>query len=443
MMLDRHLGFVGALRAGGVPVAVSEDLDALAAVSSLGWERRASVREAYAATLLKRTSHRPAFDALFDLWFPPRVGTSRLGEAGPDADSAQTEGQGAPDSGEQREDLRRRLEEALADPATTDAQVEALAVEAVGRFGRLSGRPAGASTWSAYTTLRRLAPGELDVDEDALAGFEAAVQREALRRIAEQKGAEHVGRTAVRPATDRVAFTSASAAELTQMRRAVAPLARRLAARLARDHRSGRRGPLDVRRTVRSSLGTGGVPLTTHHRPRRPRRTDLVVLCDVSGSVAHFARFTLMLVVALREQFSGVRAFAFVDDVVEVTDLLRPGADVAEVLGDLVDARGRAVRLGRTDYGRSLRSFVERHGDAVGPRTTVLVLGDARSNYSDPGLVPLKRMVDGARQVFWLNPEPRRQWDSGDSDAGRYAAVVPMAECRDLDQLARFVREHL
>lgn len=444
MILDRHLGFVGALRAAGVPVAVSEDLDALAAVSSLDWEKRATVREAYAATLLKRTAHRAAFDALFDLWFPPRVGTARPGAEGGDAVSAETADQGgAPDSGEQREDLRQRLAEALADPATTDGQVEALAVEAVGRFGRLSGRPAGASTWSAYTTLRRLAPGELDVPADALADFEARVQREALRRIAEQKGAEHVGRTAVRPATDRVAFTSASAAELTEMRRAVAPLARRLAARLARDHRTGRRGPLDVRRTVRSSLATGGVPLTTHHRPRRPRRADLVVLCDVSGSVAHFARFTLMLVVALREQFNGVRAFAFVDDVVEVTDLLRPGADVAEVLADLVDARGRAVRLGRTDYGRSLTSFASRHADAIGPRTTVLVLGDARSNYSDPGLVPLRRMVEGARQAWWLNPEPRRQWDTGDSDASRYAGVVPMAECRDLDQLARFVREHL
>ncbi|GAA1929040.1 VWA domain-containing protein [Nocardioides lentus] len=453
-LLDRHLGLVGALRDAGVPVALSEDLDALAAVRLVDWDRRETLRETYAATLLKRAGHRPVLDALFDLWFPPRVGAGA--EPAPTADD-----------GDAVEDLRQRVAGAITgdavEPGGTGGTegggsggsgegggaggLDALAVEAVGRLGRLSGRAPGLSTWSAYTTLRRLGDLPEGPGPDAArraAAFRRAVESEALRRVAEQKGPERLAASAVRAPVDRIAFTAAGTADLAAIRREIAPLARRLAARLARDHTArGRRGTLDVRRTVRASMATGGVPMSPVLRPRRERRTDLVVLCDVSGSVAHFARFTLLLVVALREQFRGVRAFAFVDDVVEVTDRLRPGGDVGEVLADLLEAGRGADRSGRTDYGRALRRFADEHADALGPRSTLLVLGDARSNYADPGLPALRRLVAGARRAWWLNPEPVRHWDTGDSVAARYAEVVAMAECRDLDQLARFVRDHL
>ena len=122
------------------------------------------------------------------------------------------------------------------------------------------------------------------------------------------------------------------------MRREIFPLARRLATRLTQEHHAKRRGPLDFRRTVRASVSTGGVPLTTHHKPKRPHRTDLVVLCDVSGSVANFAQFTLLLVFALRDLFQNVRAFTFIDHVHEVTEHFRPGADVVDVMADLAAA---------------------------------------------------------------------------------------------------------
>ena len=127
------------------------------------------------------------------------------------------------------------------------------------------------------------------------------------------------------PRIDRLDFTSARKADLEEMRREIYPLARRLATRLTKEHHARRRGPLDFRRTVRASMSTGGVPLTTHHRPKRPHRTELVVLCDVSGSVANFAQFTLLLVFALRDQFQKVRAFTFIDHVHEVTHHFRPG----------------------------------------------------------------------------------------------------------------------
>jgi uncharacterized protein with von Willebrand factor type A (vWA) domain len=190
---------------------------------------------------------------------------------------------------------------------------------------------------------------------------------------------------------------------------------------------------------VRASIATGGVPLTTHHRPKRPHRTDLVVLCDVSGSVANFAQFTLMLVFALREAFSGVRAFTFVDDVVEVSDSFRPGADVVEVMESLSGRISHAALWGRTNYGRALTRFAEEHPDAVGPRSSLLVLGDGRSNYSDLALPVLGDLAGRARHAWWLNPEHPRHWGTGDSAADRYGEIVPMVECRNLAQLGEFV----
>lgn len=474
-LLDRHLGFVEALREAGLSVSLAEGLDAAAALGALGWDDRSAVRSAYAATVVKRQSQRPTFEALFDLWFPALVGEGVL--AHPYADM-----KGMKDSPAQLEDLRRRLVEALiqqeqdrADGQAAEAgdgdgegdgdggpgqELSQLVVEAVGRFGRMPGRAPGQQGWSAYNTMRRVGAEQLVQrlvealradgvpDREARERAEAVVddlrrqvEADALRRVAAEREPGEVARTAVRPTIEKLDFTAARSNDLDAMRRALMPLARRLAARLTKEQRSRRRGPLDFRRTVRASMATGGVPLETHQRPRRPHRTDLVVLCDVSGSVASFAQFTLMLVFALREQFTGVRAFTFVDDVHEVTDLFVPGADPGDVLSELAARSAHAARFGRTNYGAAFARFAEEHPDAISPRATLLVLGDARSNYADLNQQTLAQVAGGMKQAFWLNPEHRRHWGGGDSAAWTYGEVVPMTECRNLEQLAEFVHD--
>jgi uncharacterized protein with von Willebrand factor type A (vWA) domain len=187
-------------------------------------------------------------------------------------------------------------------------------------------------------------------------------------------------------------------------------------------------------------VSSGGVPLVTHHRPKRPHRTELVVLCDVSGSVASFAQFTLMLVYALHEQFGKVRAFTFVDQVHEVTDVFRPGADPGLVMAELATRTQHAAAWGRTNYGRAFATFAAERADVLGPRSSLLVLGDARSNYSDLAVDALREIAQSARHAWWLNPEHPRHWDTGDSAASAYGEVVPMVECRNLAQLSDFVR---
>jgi uncharacterized protein with von Willebrand factor type A (vWA) domain len=455
-LLNRHISFLEALRAAGLSVSLAEDLDAIAALSALDWDDRGVVHDGYAATLVKKQSQRPTFDALFDVYFPRMVGD---GVAGRDGYDEGAEG-GIRDNAEQLAGFRDELFDALSD-GDQQAMLR-MAAEMVARFGAMPGRGPGLSSWSAYTALQRVSPSELvdrivqalladgRLDGEArreagrrVGAFTTMVEDDARRRIAEEKGPEHVANVAIRPSIDRLDFTAARKSDLEEMRREIYPLARRLATRLTQEHHAKRRGPLDFRRTVRASISTGGVPLVTHHKPKRPHRTELVVLCDVSGSVANFAQFTLLLVYALRDQFEKVRAFTFIDHVHEVTEHFTPGADVADVMTNLAAATSHAALWGRTNYGRALAKFEEQHADALGPKSSLLILGDARSNYSDLNLDVLKRLSGSARHAWWLNPEHRRHWDTGDSAASRYGEVVSMVECRNLTQLGEFVHDIL
>ncbi|MCW2850735.1 MAG: hypothetical protein JWM84_399 [Nocardioides sp.] len=453
-LVDRHIAFLEALRGAGLPVSLAEDLDAIAALTALDWSERGVIRDAYAATLVKRQVQRPTFEALFDLYFPRLVGAGA-----PQADEESTADEsGVRDNAQALATFREDLVEALS--ADDEQRLQRLAAEMVGRFGAMPGRGPGLSSWSAYTALQRVAPQELvdrivaallaegRTEEEAqrasgrrIGAFTRRVEDDARRRIAEEKGPDHVANVAIKPSIDRLDFTSARKADLEVMRREIYPLARRLATRLTQEHHARRRGPLDFRRTVRASMSTGGVPLVTHHKPKRPHRTELVVLCDVSGSVASFAQFTLLLVFALQDQFQKVRAFTFIDHVHEVTHHFRPGADVVDVMADLAASTSHAALWGRTNYGRALAKFEESHPDALGPKSSLLILGDARSNYSDLHADVLQRLAGSARHAWWLNPEARRHWGTGDSAAPTYGEIVPMVECRNLTQLGEFVHQ--
>jgi uncharacterized protein with von Willebrand factor type A (vWA) domain len=442
---SRLVSFVEALREHAILAGPGETIDAAQVLAVLGLDDRERVREGLAAALLRRSGQRTVFDQVFDLYFPATVG-------GPAASSADTDS------------LRSQLVEALAAGSVRDQQALAqTAVEALGRFGE-NGQGAGGG-WSAYQTLQRLRPESLlvrvlatlqaddpgflaDVRRDEvrrqIAGFRGMVETEARRRTAELRGRETVSRNAVAPPSDRVDFLTAGRAQLADMRRAIYPLSRKLATRLAARRRRTRRGEIDLRRTLRRSMSTGGVPIKPAYRHRRPGRPELVLLCDMSGSVAGFANFTLLLTQALRDQFSKVRAFAFVETTDEVTHLVKAGASDPAGLATRIHREARLTRWdGHSDYTHSLQVFADEWLDAVGPRTSVLILGDARNNGGDPNLAALRRIVGNARRAYWLNPESTRLWSTGDSLAHEYAKVVPMHECRTVHQLSELITQLL
>jgi uncharacterized protein with von Willebrand factor type A (vWA) domain len=461
-LVDRHVAFVAALRDAGLTVSVAEGLDAARAIGTVDVLQREQLRAAFAATLVKRQIQRPVFDALFDLYYPAVTGESVLPPS--TREPAPRDPEAAP-RGPLDDPIRDRIREELAEYLVTGDErlLDSAARDAVLSFGTVPGRMPGQSSWSRLSVLQRvsaqtLMAGVLEqvlrgqdrgglaerrartMVADRIARFEQRVEIDVRRRLAEQSDAPTVARN-VRPSIEQVSFLGATRADLVALRREIQPLARRLAARLAIDRRDAKRGQLDFRRTMRASLSSGGVPMTTHHRPRRPLKTDLVVLCDLSESVTSFAHFTLLLVYALREQFTRVRAFAFVDELDEVTRFFAPGADVLDTITRLTAEADVTGLLGRTDYGAAFELFAARFPDAVGPKTSLLVLGDARSNYGNLALDTFRDLTGRAKHAHWLNPERRALWDTGDSRASDYGALAAMVECRNLAQLAEFVRE--
>lgn len=447
----RLVAMVESLRGHGLVVGTSETVDAARAMEVLSLADRTLLREGLAAALVRRTGQRRVFDAVFDVYFPLGVG-ARENDRDPDAASAPRDEVGS---------LRDALVDALARGSMEALEdVAASAVDALGQVQGGEGPGASGSGWSARQTLEQMRPQttivralaargssegfveRLDRDEVRrdVERFRALVQTEATRRTAEVRDRDRVARYAVRPDAEQVEFLSANREQVLELRRTVQPLARRLATRLSARRRRRNRGQVDIRRTLRRSMSYGGVPLDPAYEHRRKARPELVLLCDVSGSVAGFAGFTMLLVQALRDQFSKVRVFAFVNHTDEVTELITSGeADPAALAERIMANANVAPWHPSSDYGRSLRSFVSRFGTAIGPRTSVLILGDARSNHLDPDLDALRDIVGRARRTFWLNPEHESRWGLGDSVAPTYAQVVDMHECRTVDQLSGVV----
>jgi uncharacterized protein len=447
-MIDRVLTFTHALRRAGVPVGTSENLDALRSLEHVELGDRAMFRSALAATMIKSEAHRPTFDTLFDLYFAPRGAAEdedadgdRSGEA-PDPDTFLEQLYGAMAAGDGR-------------------TVDEMARRAVAAYGRVDNSPSG-SRYFQYPVLRALdlehllrrVDDEADLDgldrqllrdriAELSARFRAGVASDVGRRVAQRKGPDHVARHTVRPLPEDVDLLTAMSSDIAELRRAVRPLARKLASRVAMKRKRAHGGRLDVRRTVRHSLSTGGVLMDVHLRKRVPHRPELFVLCDISDSVARFARFSLMLVHALSAQFTKVRSFVFVDTIDEVTRLFDHEDFLTAV--DRINDEADVVWLDRhSDYGVSLERFLERYGREVGARSTVLILGDARNNNRTSNAWVIKELRSKARKVYWLNPEAESYWDTGDSIASEYGRYTDaMVEVRSVKQLEAFIERIL
>ena len=475
-MLDLINGFVGELRNAGIPVSLTENLDAFEAVKHIPIEDREAFKFALAATMVKNASHWRAFETVFEVFFSLRGPQYNL----KDDESAgefwremqeqmrQGEGKGGPGSMESLtpEELMQLLYNALMNG--DEALMKALARQAVQRFaGMEPGRPVG-GTYYLYRTLRNLdldgmleklmeaqkesaqlhnadftdLEERLERDEfsERIESFKKEIEAEIRRRLVADRGVEAMAKTLRKPLPEDVEFMHASREEMALLRKALQPLTRKLAARLARKRRHGRKGPLDFRNTVRHSLSYGGVPAEPKFKYPRPSKPELVVIADISGSVAAFARFTLMLVYAIQHQFSKVRSFVFIDGIDEVTEYFKGVEDVQEAV-HRVNTEADVVWVdGHSDYGHAFEVFWERWGRDISSKSTVLLLGDARNNYHASQAWVIKAIRQKARHVYWLNPEPRSYWNTGDSIVGEYGTHTDgVFECRNLRQLESFV----
>ncbi|MBU3688315.1 MAG: hypothetical protein B7C54_07480 [Acidimicrobiales bacterium mtb01] len=477
-MLDLLSGFVQELRNAGLPVSLTENLDAMEAVQHIPLEDREAFKYALGATLVKNSAHWRSFETVFEVYFSLRGPQYKINEESQDAvdemwremqEQLQQQGDGRGSSGGMDsltpEEIAQILMRALLNG--DQALMRALAKQAVQRFaGMEPGRPVG-GTYYLYRTLRNLdlegmldklmeaskqeVGGELtqleerlerDEYQSRIEEFKKEIEAEIRRRLVADRGAEAMAKTLRKPLPEDVEFMHASRDEMQLLKKSLYPLTRKLAARLARKRKHGRRGPLDFRNTVRHSLSYGGVPADPRFKYPRPAKPELMVVADISGSVAAFARFTLMLVYAIQNQFSKVRSFVFIDGIDEVTEFFKGTEDITEAI-HRVNTEADVVWVdGHSDYGHAFEVFWERYGKDVGPKTTVLLLGDARNNYHASQAWVVKEIRSKARHVYWLNPEPRSYWNTGDSIVGEYGKFTDGTyECRNLRQLESFVEK--
>ena len=435
----RVLELADELRREGMAVGTSELLDAFAALRAVRWWSEQDFREALAATLAKSQEDRRVLWLVFDRFFfhaTERAAVQRGLEEG-----AVREG------GAERidlDELRARICDALRDGSEGELRdLARLAIAAFGRQGERSG-VIGVDVQRIRRTLglrgeRRgvVEPGPDSVPRERLREFEGHVRRELERALIERT-------EALPPAKplrelDR-ALPTGPAQDLAAVHRVVSQLRRRLATQ-GREHRGRNRSAVvDVRRTMRQSLGTGGVPLELRFRPQRPRRPELYVLCDVSTSVTSASVFFLSVLHALHDSFRKLRSFVFVERISEVTEVFERERSFAAVSRAIAGEAGVADVSGYTDYGRVWLELLEQVVDDLDPRSAVIVLGDARTNGREPHAGVFAEIAERAGRSFWLNPEPRLYWNYGDSVMAAYEPYCTgVFECWTTKHLERFV----
>jgi hypothetical protein len=449
-MRDNLHRFFRAARGAGVHVSPAESIDAMRAVSRVGFEERSVLRDTLLLTLAKSEDEKKALAACFDLFFsqpePAQPSDAKQSkDESPSAAQSPTAQSGG--GGGQPQNLGGLAQMLLAQDLSEIAAAIANAASA-----------AALSDIRYFTQrglfqsriLEQMGIQRLNDDLDGLTATNPALAerltaatdalREAVRdRVAQalllygREEAENLRNEILRNAP----LARIEPRQIEQMRALIRRMARRLRERFSKPRKRQRRGHLDVRRTLRRNAAWGSVPFLTAWKRRHRDKPKIVALCDVSGSVARVSDFFLLLIHSLHEVVSDVRSFAFSGHLIEVSDILE-SKNAEEAMRDIMSKVG----FGSSDYGSSFADFEQQWMASVTPQTTVIVLGDARSNNLDPRADILRRIAERSKRVVWLNPEGRLTWGFGDSEMPRYATFCNVVrQCATAQQLERAVTD--
>ena len=481
--MDRTLtSFVAALRNAEVRISPAETLDAMRTIELVGYRDRAFLKDSLALALPKTADEKETYDATFDRFFQfhevasgPGAGAangegSDNGAGQPQAESQSGGGQSAAGGGDagagdellQDEDLgpgematpRSELGRLLMRGDTAELMVRMAEAAQAAKLEEIS----VFTQKGLYTRKIMEAMGLAGLDEEiralatdphlperrlgqALRQRRAAL-REQVRDYVERQFLLHAdvhGRRLREDMLRKVKLSNVEHRNFRLMQEVVLRMAKRLAALHSRRRKVFKRGRLDVPRTLRRNMGQDGALFNLQWKSVRVDRPRVFAICDVSGSVAQYARFMLMFLYSLGEVMPKVRAFAFSSDLAEVTELFERNTIEDAIAKTLRDYAG-----GSTDYGQAFADFQKLCMDDVDNRTTIVILGDARNNYGDPRADILKELYDRAKRVLWLNPESRVTWNTGDAEMRKYSACVHQAvECNSLTHLNRVVGDLL
>ena len=440
--------FFRAARGAGVRVSPAESIDAMKAVADVGFSDRDILRDTLLLTLAKNQDEKRALGETFDLFFsqPEVKDESAPEDADKDAAESATPaetgeaGAPAPEMGELAQMLMSQDRNAVAAALANAANAASLSdIRYFTQRGIFSTR-----------ILNQLGIERLRDDLDALTSSNPAqAERLAAALTALRENVSEVvsqalvlyGREESENLRNEILRNAPLARlerrQVEQMKALIRAIARRLRERYSKPRKRQRRGHLDIRRTLRRNAAWGGVPFLTSWKRRHRDRPQIVALCDVSGSVAQVSDFFLLLIHSLHEVVDDVRSFAFSGHLIEVSDILDTKSP-EEAMSDIMSKVG----FGSSDYGGSLVDFEKGWIKTVTPKTTVIVLGDARTNNLDPRADILRRISERSKRLVWLNPEGRMAWGWGDSEMPRYASFCTVVrQCATAKQLERAVSD--
>jgi len=439
--------FFRALRAADVRVSPAEAIDASRAVAVTGYGDRTLFRDALCSTLAKSAEEVDRFETVFDTFFardalaPPPQGSER--DAPSEQDMAAVESSPLAKAvleGDNAQ-IQQSMEEAAARAGVADIRLTTQRSRLTRRLLEEMGLE---EIEKIIANARRMPNGEGDGLADRLDQARRDLFAEAQQYVARQHDLYAAG-SARELREERLARKQLNAdggvdpVDYQLMQALVKKMAKRLAAKYSRRRRAAQKGHLDVRKTLRRSMAHGGVPFQIEWKVKKIDRPSIVAICDVSKSVAAAAQFLLTFLYSLNEVVDRMEAFAFSGRMISVTEILEENGVDGAILKVLQE-----IGFQQTDYGRSLQDFAEQHLDSLDRRTTVIFLGDGRSNFADPRLDIMRTIHDRARAVIWLNPEPESYWGQGDSVMNRYARFCHVAkQCGTIEQLERIIEDVL
>ncbi len=444
--------FIRILRAADLRISTAESLDAANALKAFGLQDKQLVKAALSQTLAKTDYEKQRFDMCFDDYFqslelhvPPQAPPAPVAEA----DQSDTQSiaahdtQAAPLADELHNMLAQNdqnaLATAIARAAGQSGVQNAQLFTQQGLFSRRIAETMGIEALDrSISDARQADHAELmSALEQQRARLMDTISDYVERQIAMRTA--NVGRLLREDALSRIKLTNLSTSDMHIMRNLIKRLAKRLASLHARRKKKAQRGTVDIRRTLRHNQRNDGVLFDIMWKQVKVERPKLITLCDVSGSVASVARFLLMFLYSLDEVMPRTRSFAFSATCGEVTDFFE--THTAE------DAMIEIIRhfgSGSTDYGRALNELADMVHDEIDHRTTILILGDARSNYGDPGHLILKDMAQRAKRIIWLNPEVKALWNTGDSEMQKLGAYCTHVQvCNNIRHLEKVMDDLL
>jgi len=441
--------FFRAARGAGVRVSPAESIDAMRAVADVGFADRAVLRDTLLLTLAKSQDEKQALGECFDLFFSrTEMQPAAANANAPESQAADAAaGPAAPGGDAAPQELGDLTQMLLSQDrsAVAAAMAGAANAAALSEIRYFTQRGLFQTRMLDQLGIARLRD-DLDrltisnpADAERLAAALDAL-RDNVREMVSQalllygrEESENLRHEILRNAP----LARLERRQVEQMKALIRAIARRLRERYSKPRKRQRRGHLDVRKTMRRNAAWGGIPFLTAWKRRHRDRPQIVALCDVSGSVAQVSDFFLLLIHSLHEVVDDVRSFAFSGHLIEVSEILdrqSPEAAMQEIM--------TKVGYGSSDYGRSLQDFEKQWLRAVTPKTTVIILGDARTNKLDPRADILRTISERAKRVVWLNPEGRMAWGWGDSEMPRYTPFCNLVrQCATAKQLERAVSD--